>query len=327
MFNFGTSTPNDQRTSGLSSFQTPATQSTPFSFGQPNTSSSSSLMQPSQPISQSSNTTFPSFNAPFGTPSTFQSTQQTQKAIPSYQETHPLTQIKAVLDSYDPTTPYYKFQHPFYNVVDPADIQKYGRPAGVDDLLWDQAVKDNPNPSVMVPVIASGFPDLEKRRSAQLEQMKIHLEKVALIKRTLDSFQLLHSVEFESQIVEIQLKQTAINQRLLRIVEKFQTQKNKGFSFSREEEQLKGKLDELLIRITRELKLKDKAYELSKRIESEPKRDGEIGMQLTEDSVKRVEAVLTDQNGAIRCIIDGLNEQNEAIQQIESGCKDFSFAK
>lgn len=250
--------------------------------------------------------------------------------ISPYQETHPLVQIRSVLESYDPTTPFYKFQHPFYNVVEAADVQRYGKPANVDDLLWDQAVRDNPNPSSMVPVIASGFGDLDKRRIAQLEQMKIHLEKLAQVKRTLESFQILHSVEFESQIAEIQLKQAAINQRILRIIEKFQTYKNRGFSFSREEEQLKAKLDELLFKIVRQLRLKDKAFELSKRIENARKQEqneNDDSLVLTEDSVRSVECVLSEQNIAIKCIIDGLNEQNAAIQQVESGCKDFSFVK
>ena len=38
-------------------------------------------------------------------------------------------------------------QHFFYNMVDPAQIHLYGRPANArNDSLWEKAVRENPDP-------------------------------------------------------------------------------------------------------------------------------------------------------------------------------------
>lgn len=71
----------------------------------------------------------------------------------------------------------------------------YGRPANAtNDALWQQAVRENPDPSLsvtsiphlltlipclsMVPVLAIGFDDLQKRVEAQDKQAALHQEKL-----------------------------------------------------------------------------------------------------------------------------------------------------
>lgn len=41
-----------------------------------------------------------------------------------------------------------EYQHFFYNLVDPAQVQLYGRPMNArDDGAWQKAVRENPDPS------------------------------------------------------------------------------------------------------------------------------------------------------------------------------------
>ncbi len=80
-----------------------------------------------------------------GTLATPRAPLQFQPSTP--QEQHPLHQLQSIKDSFDASSPLYKFKHIFYNVVDPADIARYQRPANIDDIMWQQAVADNPNPT------------------------------------------------------------------------------------------------------------------------------------------------------------------------------------
>jgi len=86
-------------------------------------------------------------------------------------------------------------QHYFYNVVDPHQVAIYSHPANAtNDALWQQTVRENPNPSwsvevafvfhtlisssSMVPALAIGFDDLHKRVEAQDKQATLHQEKL-----------------------------------------------------------------------------------------------------------------------------------------------------
>lgn len=70
-------------------------------------------------------------------------------------------------------------QHYFYNLVDPAQVSLYGRPPNAtNEALWQKAVRENPDRSCMVPVVAIGFDDLKQRVDAQGQQAQAHHEKL-----------------------------------------------------------------------------------------------------------------------------------------------------
>lgn len=53
----------------------------------------------------------------------------------------------------------------------------YTRPANaVNTHLWERACENNPDPSCMVPVLAVGFEDLEKRSANQRQDVELHQE-------------------------------------------------------------------------------------------------------------------------------------------------------
>jgi nuclear pore complex protein Nup54 len=68
--------------------------------------------------------------------------------------------IEMVYNAWNPDSPRCRFQHAFYNLVDPRQVSLYGRPANAkDDAAWEKAVRENPDPSwyVRVPTLHSLF--------------------------------------------------------------------------------------------------------------------------------------------------------------------------
>lgn len=70
-------------------------------------------------------------------------------------------------------------QHYFYNLVDPAQVNLYGRPQNAtNEALWQKAVRENPDCTCLVPVVAIGFDDLQQRVDAQAQQATAHHERL-----------------------------------------------------------------------------------------------------------------------------------------------------
>ena len=50
--------------------------------------------------------------------------------------------------------------------------------SGIDPLIWQQAILDNPNPDKYLPVPMVGFTELYKRLKQQESQTKLHQTKL-----------------------------------------------------------------------------------------------------------------------------------------------------
>ena len=74
-----------------------------------------------------------------------------------------------------------QFKHYFYNMVHPSEVSLYGPQPGEDQVLYEQACQDNPDPTCLVPVLATGFSGLKTRLATQEEQLKTHKEKLQVI--------------------------------------------------------------------------------------------------------------------------------------------------
>ncbi|KAF7309969.1 C2H2-type domain-containing protein [Mycena indigotica] len=90
--------------------------------------------------------------------------------------------VEAIVNAWNPASPQCRFQHVFYNRVNPQQINLYGRPANMSEALWTKAVRDNPDPSSLVPNVALGFDDLRQRLDGQTAQATDHVAKLNELK-------------------------------------------------------------------------------------------------------------------------------------------------
>lgn len=175
--------------------------------------------------------------------------------IPVQQQQDPQSQfvalaqrIEGVKQAWDPSSPQCRFQHYFYNLVDPAQVHLYGRPRNAtNDALWQKAVRENPDPSCMVPVLAVGFDDLQQRVDAQTQAAAQHQEKLKELKTRLEALSQRHAVTNVARLRRAQALQTQLTHRVLRLSQHLHllVPALRSSSIRPEEEALRAALEEL----------------------------------------------------------------------------------
>ncbi|KAI0772999.1 nucleoporin complex subunit 54-domain-containing protein [Trametes elegans] len=132
-----------------------------------------------------------------------------------------LTQrIEGIAQAWNSNSPQCRFQHYFYNLVDPNQVHLYGRPPNAfSDALWQKAVRENPDPSCFVPVIATGFDDLQKRVEAQTQQAAAHQEKLKELQQRIAALTQRHQLSNASRLQRASALQTQLTHRVIKLVQ------------------------------------------------------------------------------------------------------------
>ncbi|KAJ7859102.1 nucleoporin complex subunit 54-domain-containing protein [Mycena leptocephala] len=155
--------------------------------------------------------------------------------------------IEGITTAWDARSPQCQFQYFFYNRVDPNQVGLYGRPPNAtNDALWAKAVRENPDPTCLVPAIAVGFDDLRQRVDAQGQQAAAHQERLKELKTRLET---LSSTQHQNsaRIARFAALQTQLTHRLLSLAAHLHllvpALRSSGIRV--EEEELRGWLEEL----------------------------------------------------------------------------------
>ncbi|KAJ6569880.1 nucleoporin complex subunit 54-domain-containing protein [Mycena vulgaris] len=125
------------------------------------------------------------------------------------------TRIEGITAAWNAQSPQCQFQYFFYNRVDPNQVGLYGRPPNAtNDTLWAKAVRENPDPTCLVPAIAVGFDDLRQRVDAQGQQAAAHQDRLKELKTRLET---LSSTQHQNsaRIARFAALQTQLTHRLL----------------------------------------------------------------------------------------------------------------
>jgi hypothetical protein len=85
------------------------------------------------------------------------------------------------------TNPLTSLQHYFYNLVHPSEAALYQPPPGTDPSLYALAQRSNPDPSCLVPVLARGFADVNKRVEIQEKTAKEQEAAFEQLEKRLDA--------------------------------------------------------------------------------------------------------------------------------------------
>lgn len=143
-----------------------------------------------------------------------------QQQDPQSQYTVLEQKIQAIVQAWDSSSPACRFQHYFYNLVPPAQVSAFGRPANAtNEALWQRAVHDNPDPSCMVPVLAVGFDDLRQRVDGQMRQATEQQKALMELKKRLESLSARHNDSNASRLQRAKLIQSQTQHRLLCLIQ------------------------------------------------------------------------------------------------------------
>ncbi|KAI9433031.1 nucleoporin complex subunit 54-domain-containing protein [Lactarius indigo] len=156
--------------------------------------------------------------------------------------------IEAIVGAWNPTSPLNRFQHYFYNFVDPSQVHQYGRPANAtDESLWQKAVRENPDPTHLVPVLATSFDDLQKRVEAQAQQATAQQERLKEIRARIEKVSERHVLSNAPRLQKLASAQAQLTHRLLRLVQHLHLliPALRSSSIRPEEEALRAALEEI----------------------------------------------------------------------------------
>ncbi|WWC59515.1 uncharacterized protein I303_102071 [Kwoniella dejecticola CBS 10117] len=128
------------------------------------------------------------------------------------------TRIKQIQGAWDGNSPDCRFKYFFFNVVEEGTAGRYGRPAGAsDDAKWAKALRDNPDPNSMVPVLATGWADVKKREQQQENLASVHQQRVKELQAAL-SHTRQTSLSASIRLSNLQAQQTQLLHRLIHVV-------------------------------------------------------------------------------------------------------------
>ncbi|KAJ7611787.1 nucleoporin complex subunit 54-domain-containing protein [Roridomyces roridus] len=171
----------------------------------------------------------------------------TQQADAQTQFARLSARIEEIAGAWNAASPQCQFQYFFYNRVEPSQVGLYGRPPNAtNETLWTKAVRDNPDPTTLVPAIAVGFDDLRQRVDAQGQQASWQLERLKELKTRLES---LSSTQHQNsaRLARLAASQTQLMHQLLSLAAHLHllvpSLRSSGIRV--EEEELRGWLEEL----------------------------------------------------------------------------------
>ena len=134
-------------------------------------------------------------------------------------------------------------------MVHPSEVSLYTLPQ--NDLLAQQAVENNPDSTCMVPVLALGFEDIQRRRAEQIKTNEAHAIKIQEAEEKILELKKTHHLESTVKFEQYSKKQQELTQRVIAMMKMVHVIKHKGLSIKPEEEAIKSKLDLLLTNVNK----------------------------------------------------------------------------
>ncbi|TPX11079.1 uncharacterized protein E0L32_007940 [Thyridium curvatum] len=210
--------------------------------------------QPAQP--QQSNTIFgqslnpqqanpqqqPQLSQSLGQPQTAQlGSSLWQPAAAAPHQKSVTDQMGLLYEKWNPASPNCVFKHYFYNKVDEARIPYYQPGPNEDPKEWEEALQNKPAPGFM-PVQASGFQTLAERLLVQKKAISTFNAKLHEINASLDAILSRHDLETSVRSLTARRRHAELSKRCLALAAKIQVLRNRGYSLTGDEDDLKQKL-------------------------------------------------------------------------------------
>lgn len=152
--------------------------------------------------------------------------------------------MRFVTEKWDPANPSCVFKHYFYNKVDESHIPFYKPQLHEDPREWEEALQNKPAPGFM-PVLCSGYTSLADRLKTQQRAISEFNTRLHQVNGSLDAILQRHELETEVRALAARRRQTMISERCLALAARVQILRNRGYALSGDEDDLKGRLQNL----------------------------------------------------------------------------------
>ncbi|KAI9027448.1 nucleoporin complex subunit 54-domain-containing protein [Phycomyces nitens] len=314
---------------GFGANSTAASAPAPFSFG--NTTA------PTSGIGGfsfgASNTTAPTGGFSFGAnpqqqnASSFGQQQQQQQAVTAPQPEKTWEELAILKAKWDPSSPLCGFKHYFYNQVPPNEIRLYVRPPNQDERLWEEAIRNNPDPSCMVPVLVVGFDDLLKRVNVQSDQGAFHRAKVQEAQERLAMAEHQLALNTKVKMQEHWRRSMDLTKRLLRLMRYSQVLRFSGTPLYKTEEDVQKQMETLakpegVEQLQAKINiLSFKLQSIKRERESKAGSNKEVWRSINEEDAAVIAKILENEQKGLKLVIDTLQKDFDDIEAVEAGLK------
>ncbi|KAI9243577.1 nucleoporin complex subunit 54-domain-containing protein [Sporodiniella umbellata] len=236
-------------------------------------------------------------------------------------------QALALLKSYyDPKSSHCRFRHYFYNLVSPQEVHLYQMPIDHDPKEWETAQKENPDPTKLVPALAIGFDDIQKRIDQQNKLSEAHQAKLRELQTILNTIKEIHLVKAMTKLNECKQKHMEMTQRLISFMKYDQVLRSKGLSITAQEEAMLARLENVQDQLQRSELFHGKMNQLWAQlqlIKESGRKYGKIDNvdwhAVSDQHMKEITKNLSEQNKGIHHIIQVLNTDEASIENATKG--------
>ncbi|KAG2197670.1 hypothetical protein INT47_002377 [Mucor saturninus] len=234
----------------------------------------------------------------------------------------------ALLKSWwDPKSPNCRFKHYFYNVVPAQEVHLYQKPVDHDQAAWDAAQAANPDPKTMVPALAIGFDDVQKRMDQQQRLSEAHSEKLLQIQEILKKIHLKDMLETATKVAEYKRRHMEAAQRVIKFLKYAQVLRNKGLSITPDEEVMRARFENIKDQLQRSEQFHGKLSQLWAQlqlIKESGRKYGKIDgvdewYAVSENDMRGITKILEEQDNGVQHIIEVINKDTKDIDMIRKG--------
>ncbi|GAA5800811.1 hypothetical protein HPULCUR_006250 [Helicostylum pulchrum] len=207
------------------------------------------------------------------------------------------------------------------------EVHLYARPQNQDEHLWNEAVRKNPDPTCLVPVLAVGFDDILKRMEIQSKQVDLHQEKLKETRERLNTVQRQYTLGTLVKLEEHKRRHTYLAQRLLRLLRYSQVLRYKGFPLNADEEKSMSQLHELAAspnnpeNIQQNMTILWNQLQAIKAQRSKESGKAEVWRTVREHDTAMIAKILEDEQKGIMHVASILKSDAKELEVIEVGLK------
>lgn len=202
-------------------------------------------------------------------------------------------------------------------------------PAGINPLLWQQAILDNPDPERLIPVPMIGFKELHTRLKCQEQQTKLHQQRLDLIAQDLSEFQNKQSNMLAKQ-EEFKRKHLELSHRVLQVIVKQEILRKQGFAIQVDEEQLRVQLEALQTELNHPTQFKGRLNELMSQIRMQnhlTSSRSDVNYQMEPSVQTEIKTLLKQQQEGLQHLIDIIKDDTQDMNLIDQGLAEASASR
>jgi nuclear pore complex protein Nup54 len=173
--------------------------------------------------------------------------------------------LNDLMQTLDPRSAGSPFHTALFNVVTSADVERYQRPPGMLEKLYDEAMLNNPDPIRLVPIQANGFEDLLRRVELQDARMKQHTSVLSAIETVVARIEDSITTDLDTKLALYRRSHRELARKLLKLacrVERRSCANDSDPSLTHGELDYKRRLDAIARNIAAPALFKDKLNDL-----------------------------------------------------------------